>query len=127
MSALRPTLRDWLRTGDPDFWFAEPAVGGQTISPVAIASAEALGEPTVANQAPGQILSPVAIASAEAFGAPTITPATPQTLAPVAIPSAEAFGLPTVALVPAGPTAAQHWPRGDRLPRPALGQMWPRT
>jgi len=60
----------------------------QTVSPSAIASAEAFGSPTLT---PGGVtVAPTGIASAEAFG--TLNLLFDQTVAPSAITSAEAFG-----------------------------------
>jgi len=67
-------------------------VGGLTIEPTGIASAEAFGTPTVAVGA-AQI-SPTGIASAEAFGTPTV--GVELHIEPTGIASAEAFGTPTV-------------------------------
>ena len=62
----------------------------QTISPSAIASAEAFGTAKLNLK-----LEPSAIASAEAFGSLTVVPGV-VTLAPTGIASAEAFGTPQV-------------------------------
>lgn len=84
------------------------AAPAQTISPVAIATVEAFGAPTVTPVAP-QTLSPVAIATAEALGLPTLTQQAPaQTLSPVAIPSAEALGTPALIVIPAGVIAVRR-------------------
>lgn len=72
-------------------------VGGVTVSPVGIASAEAVGTPTIL---PGAItVSPVGIASQEAFGLPVVT-AVGVPVNPVGIPSEEAFGLATIVMGP---------------------------
>src|SRR5438105_968877 len=75
-----------------NFWLGGRlgAGGAITVSPTAIASAEAIGSPTITR---GSVTRAVtAIASAEAIGAPRIT----STLLPSAVASTEAIGSPTV-------------------------------
>lgn len=62
-------------------------VGGLTVFPDTIPSAEAFGTPLVHQQ-----VRPATITSAEAFGTPTIH----QQVRPDTIPSAEAFGTPSI-------------------------------
>lgn len=71
----------------------DPTLGGTTISPSGIASAEAFGTAVITT---GPVtVSPTGIASAEAFGTAVITTG-PVTVSPSSIASAEAFGTPTI-------------------------------
>lgn len=70
-------------------------VSAQTVFPTAaIASQEAFGSPTLANQIVARTVLPTVIASAEIFGSSTLV--TLVGVAPSAIQSAEALGIPTV-------------------------------
>lgn len=106
--------------------FGSPTVtpGPVTVSPTGIASAEAFGTPTVSQDA--QTIEPSGIASAEAFGSPTVTPG-PVTVSPAGIASGEAFGTPTVSAAGSHPPpiTGQLWPRA-RTDAPLVGQGWPR-
>ena len=77
---------------DPDDGrLQDPTIAGPvTLTLVGIASAEAVGAPSI-----GATVAPSGIASAEAVGAPTLT----VSLLPVGIASAEAVGVPTITLV----------------------------
>lgn len=65
------------------------------VSPASIASAEAVPAPGIKRDA---IVAPAAIASAQAFGAPTIVRA--RTISPTGIASAQALGSPTLVTLP---------------------------
>jgi len=115
-SDIDPGTLDWSKDGLP--WVVNPLGGtlSQSLYPVGITTAEALGLPTIvpgpitlyiqgipSNEAWGlpqvslgsATLSPPGIPSAEVFGLPIIVPG-PITLYPVSIPSAEAFGIPAL-------------------------------
>jgi len=82
----------WSGAANPnDIILRDPTSVTQTISPTAIASAEAFGTALIIIQ---QFISPTGITSAEAFGTPTIVQQ--QFVSPSGIASAEAFGNPVL-------------------------------
>jgi hypothetical protein len=98
----------------------ESALGGaQVVTPTGIASAEAVGAPTVA---PGPVaIVPAGIASAEAVGAPTVAPG-PVAIVPAGIASAEAVGAPTLTTSPGGHWDGSQW--ADPVHRRWDGDAW---
>ncbi len=97
--------QSWSEDDDTLYW---PPT--QTVDPPGIASAEALGTPSLA-----QILDPSGIASAEALGTPSLA----QTLDPSGIASDEAVGTPSLAqaLDPSGIASS------EALGTPSLAQI----
>lgn len=74
---------------------AADASAGTTVSPGGIASAEAVGSPTVT---PGSVtVSPTGISSAEAVGSPTVFSA--QTVSPTGVADASSVGSPAVSSI----------------------------